>query len=97
GIYALDNNVNRLAEDHARAKYIAEQVQGAPFIAGTVMPETNILMVDLTIPADEYLAKLEANGILAIGFGPTRIRITTHLDVSEEEIEKVVEIMKSLK
>jgi len=96
GIYALDNNVNRLAEDHARAKYIAEQVQGAPFIAATVAPETNILMVDLTIPADEYLDKLEARGVLAIGFGPTRIRITTHLDVSEEEIQKVVEIMKSI-
>lgn len=96
GIFALDNNVKRLAEDHARAKLISDRIQNAPFIAGTVTPETNILMVDLTIPANEYLKKLEKKGILAIAFGPKRIRITTHLDVSEEDILKTIDAMSSL-
>ncbi len=96
GIYALNNNIERLADDHARAKYIAESIKEAPYIESTEEPETNILMVNLTISAEEYLKKLENDGMLAIGFGPKRIRITTHLDVSEADIEKAVSIMKNL-
>ena len=96
GIYALNNNIDRLADDHARAKYISESIKEAPYIESTEEPETNILMVNLTISAEEYLKKLENGGMLAIGFGPKRIRITTHLDVSEADIEKAVSIMKNL-
>ncbi len=96
GIFALENNVARLADDHKRAKKIAELVKGAPFIAGTEEPETNILMVDLSISSAEYLKKLEDKGMLAIAFGPNRIRITTHLDVSESDIDQAISIMKNL-
>jgi len=96
GIYALNNNIERLADDHARSKYISESIKEAPYIESTEEPETNILMVNLTISAEEYLKKLENAGMLAIGFGPKRIRITTHLDVSEADIEKAVSIMKNL-
>jgi len=96
GIYALDHNVERLADDHLRAKHISNSIQGAPFVLGTELPETNILMVDLDISADAYLKKLSANNMQAIGFGPNRIRITTHLDVSENDIEKAIGIMKNL-
>ena len=96
GIYALNNNIERLADDHARAKYISESIKEAPYIESTEDPETNILMVNLTISAEEYLKKLENDGMLAIGFGPKRIRITTHLDVSEADIEKAVSIMRNL-
>ena len=96
GIYALDHNVERLADDHLRAKHISNSIQGAPFVVGTELPETNILMVDLDISADAYLKKLSANNMQAIGFGPNRIRITTHLDVSENDIEKAIGIMKNL-
>jgi len=96
GIYALDHNVERLADDHLRAKHISNSIQNAPFITGTELPETNILMVDLEISAEEYLKKLSANNMQAIGFGPNRIRITTHLDVTENDIEKAIGIMKNL-
>ncbi len=96
GIYALENNIARLADDHHRAKHIANSVANAPFIRGTVQPETNILMIDLEIPAEEYLKKLETKGILAIGFGPKRIRVTTHLDLTEAQIEETIQVMQNL-
>jgi threonine aldolase len=96
GIYALNNNIERLADDHARAKYISDSIQEAPYIVSTDEPETNILMADLSISSEEYLKKLENDGMLAIGFGPKRIRITTHLDVSEADVEKAISIMKNL-
>lgn len=96
GIFALDNNVTRLGNDHIRAKYISNSIQGAPFIVGTALPETNILMVDLDISADQYIQKLLTHNMHAIAFGSKRIRITTHLDVSENDVEKAIGIMKNL-
>ena len=54
------------------------------------------LEISAQASAEEYLKKLSANNMQAIGFGPNRIRITTHLDVTENDIEKAIGIMKNL-
>jgi threonine aldolase len=87
--YALDHHVARLADDHALARRLADQLQG---IEGLVVeaPQTNILFVDLTGPARErgaglieHLAKV---GVLATGL--YRLRFVTHLDVDAAGIDR---------
>lgn len=89
GLYALKHHVERLAEDHARARRLAEGLEG---IAGlTVLPsDTN--MVFLEVAAERYqpfLKHLAAQGVLAGGKSP-RLRLVTHLDVDDVGIERAI-------
>ena len=85
-LYALDNNVDRLADDHALAARIAGALKGYSGV-DTVLPvDTNIVIFDVseTAPtAAEIVASLEKDGIQAGAFGERRIRLVTHLDVDE--------------
>jgi threonine aldolase len=88
GLYALEHNRSRLAEDHRRAKMLA---QGAGRIDGLrVQPtETNIVMLDVQAPgvtAEVILAFLAERGVLMVPFGPKRIRAVTHMDVGDEGV-----------
>jgi threonine aldolase len=87
-LYALEHNVPRLAEDHANARFLAENLARVPGLSvdpATVM--SNIVMVDLDAripPARDIIARLGAEGILCFAFGARRIRLVTHLDVDRE-------------
>ncbi len=92
GLYALDRNVDRLAEDHRRARLLA---RGGREFPGLQVPEpdTNIVMLDLDGPGPTpgaVLAGLAGEGVLMVPFGPRRIRAVTHLDVDDEGIERAV-------
>ena len=98
GIYALENNINRLAIDHSHAKQIADALTKKDFV-GKMMPvETNIIIFEILAPytpkkfADE-LAKFE---ILSMVISTTQIRIVTHLDVTEAMVKNLIEIIKKL-
>ncbi|MDB5752648.1 MAG: ltaE [Ramlibacter sp.] len=86
--YALDHHIDRLADDHALARRLAQQLQG---IAGLKVeaPQSNILFVDLVGPARErssgLIAYLARHGVLATGLD--RLRFVTHLDVDEVGID----------
>jgi threonine aldolase len=90
GLYALANNVRRLAEDHANAKRLAQGLPGAgPFRTNT--PETNIVMVDVTEGTTERWAPaLAAAGVLATVMSPTRLRMVTNLGVSEPDVDEAL-------
>lgn len=90
GLYALDHNVERLADDHENAKRLATGL--AEFGAFRVAePQTNIVVIDvLHGTVDGWLAGLRSEGVLAVGFGPTRLRMVTHLDVSAADIPEAV-------
>jgi len=94
GIYALDHNVERLAEDHANAKRLAEALAGMPGIEldpGTV--ETNIVIFGVTRPgltASQFMAEMKERGVLFFSTGPQDCRMVTHLDVSREDIEDAI-------
>ena len=98
GIYALENNINRLAIDHKHAKQIAEALIKKDFV-GKVMPvETNIIIFEILPPYTpkkfaEELAKFE---ILTMVISTTQIRIVTHLDVTEAMVKNLTEIIKML-
>jgi threonine aldolase len=91
-LYALDHHVARLAEDHANARRLAEGLQGLPGVR-VAMPQTNIVFVDLASdkPTD-VVARLREQGVLATGVH--RMRLVTHLDVSADDIQRAIPILR---
>jgi threonine aldolase len=89
GLYAVAHNVERLAEDHANARAIAEVLADAA--PGSVKPdqvETNIVVADLAATGRtvaEVVAAAKEAGVLVGGVGATQLRIVTHLDASAED------------
>lgn len=96
-VYALENHVEQLAEDHANARLLAE---GLSQVGGLqVEPvETNMVFIDIAqlgVTADVFNGKLMEQGLrLSIG-SPTRLRAVTYLDISREQIEEAVTIIAS--
>jgi threonine aldolase len=93
GLYALEHNVERLAEDHALARDVADALHGRP---GLICPpeeiETNIVMVRVEHPeldADALAAKLEKHGVLAMSMHARSLRFVTHLDVGPKDVENL--------
>src|SRR3954471_3498230 len=78
-LHALDNNVDRLAEDHANARFLAEQLSAVPGLSVNLEKvQTNIVLVDLAtwLPAAEAaVPALRAAGVLCLAFGPRRLRL----------------------
>jgi len=85
GIYALDNHVDRLQEDHARAKEIAKNCAGLPWVDSILPVTTNIVIIQLKdgIRSVDQVAQLKAQGIFCAPFGPQYIRFVTHLNFDD--------------
>ena len=97
-LYALDHHVERMAEDHRRARALAAALRESPGVR-VVEPETNIVLVDLEdggYERAEMLAALEARGVRMIGFGHRRLRAITHLDVDDAGIARAAEVFREL-
>jgi threonine aldolase len=97
GVYALDNHVERLADDHARARALAEALHAAELPVDLEQVETNFVQVDLAplgLSRDEALARLREAGVgLSATIHPTVLRAVTHLGVSDEDVERAAEIV----
>jgi threonine aldolase len=97
GIYALEHNVERLAEDHANARWLAEKLAGVPGI--TVDPaavNTNILIFDISRsgkPPELILKTLAERGVSLSDIDATSIRAVTHLDVNRRDVAQAFEII----
>jgi threonine aldolase len=97
GLYALEHNVERLADDHSRARRLAEgwEERGVPVDPDLV--ETNFVQVDvgaLGLEKAEALARLEAEGIGLSGtVVPGILRAVTHLDVGDDDVERALELV----
>jgi threonine aldolase len=97
GLYALDHHVSRLAVDHANAKLLHRVLDEA--CGGTLAaPETNIVMLDLPggRTADAFIAKAREEGVLGSPFGPSRVRLVTHLDASHDAVEHAANVLARL-
>jgi threonine aldolase len=91
-LHALDHHVERLAEDHANARALAEGLQGLPGVK-VQPPQTNIVFVDLAPEkAAGAVERLAAAGVLATGL--YRLRLVTHLDVSAADIPRAVAMLR---
>jgi threonine aldolase len=87
-LHALEHHIERLADDHANARRLAEGLQGLPGVL-CQMPQTNILFVELAPDrAHGALERLREAGVLCTGLD--RLRLVTHLDVSANDIEHAI-------
>ncbi|MBA2952287.1 aminotransferase class I/II-fold pyridoxal phosphate-dependent enzyme [Nocardioides sp. MAH-18] len=87
GLHALDHHVERLADDHAHARLLAEACGVDP---ATV--DTNIVVVQRSDAAD-FVAAARAEGVLVATVGPTAVRLVTHLDVSDADAERAAAVL----
>ena len=89
-LYGLHHNLDRLADDHRRARTLAARIAALPGVS-VAEPQTNIVMADLLdnrLGTAELLAALERRGVRLSAFGPRRLRAVTHLDVSDVGVER---------
>lgn len=99
GLYALDHNIERLAEDHERASELGRVLQAKPYIKDVVPTETNIVIFELNDDVDEtlFLSELEKENIKIIGMGGGKLRMVTHLDYTAQMHDHVIKILNTLK
>ncbi len=91
-MYALDNHLSRLADDHALANAIHDALKKAPYVESTLDPETNIVIFKLKpeVQDDAFIEYLAQNGVLAFTIGDNSVRFVTHLDISPEMVDQLV-------
>ena len=96
GIYALDHHVDRLADDHARARRLAEGWLAAGLPVDLAQVQTNFVQLDvgaLGLGRDEALARLRERGVgLSSTIHPTLVRAVTHLDLEDDDIARAIEL-----
>ena len=99
GIYALENNIDRLAEDHEHARLIADGLARKEFI-GNIMPvETNIIIFEVKGNYDSargFCDKLRTHDILCMPISPTQVRMVTHLDFTKEMLKGLLSVIASM-
>jgi len=97
GVYALDHHVERLADDHARARRLAEGWSAAGLPVELEQVETNFVQLDigaLGLGRDEALGRLRDGGVgLSSTIHPAIVRAVTHLDVSDDDIDRAIELV----
>ena len=93
GIYALQNHVARLKEDHDHARQIADALRAKNFVKMILPVETNIIIFELddSITAPEFVMKLKEKNVLGYAISPNRVRLVTHLDITEEMVKRTVD------
>jgi threonine aldolase len=102
GSYALANNVERLADDHANARLLADELlRGDDIVIDLTTVQTNIVVFDLVerrgVPdAAAFVAICRERGVLLNPFGPRTVRAVTHLDVTTEQVREAARIMRAV-
>jgi threonine aldolase len=112
GLFAMENNINRLAEDHAHAKQLASALADCSWVGEIFPVETNIVIFEVATSesnsgqasgsssslktAPEIIAALLSQNIRVSAMSPTHIRMVTHLGVTPEMIHRTVEVLKGL-
>jgi threonine aldolase len=98
GIYALDNNIIRLKEDHTRAKELGKVLSSLSYVESVMPVDTNIVIFNLTnkYTAVSFEEALKPHDIKLAAFGKQTIRFVTHLDFTDEMLTKVIEVLNKL-
>jgi threonine aldolase len=99
GIYALDNHIERLKDDHRKAKEIEAILRNLPFVKKVQPVETNIIIFEVDerqISGEDFVQKLLKKEIYIIGMGQGKLRMVTHLDYNEGMHEELLRVLKTL-
>lgn len=99
GIFALENNIDRLKYDHKRAKELEGVLKSLPFVKSVMPADTNIVIFELEdkVDCEGFIDQLKEKGILMNKFGAQTIRAVTHLDFKDIHLEEVVEKLRKFK
>jgi threonine aldolase len=94
GLYALENHVDRLKEDHAKAKRIANVLKTNASVKSIMPVDTNIVIIQLNsvVDADLFVSQLAAHHIKIGRISPDSVRMVFHLDVTDEMMEKLITV-----
>lgn len=98
-IYALENNVDRLVEDHKKAEEIGKVLTSLDFIKKVEPIETNIIIFEIdeqSMSSEEFLERLTENKVSIIGMGQGKLRIVTHLDYTDTMHQHFLKVLKSI-
>lgn len=96
-LYALDNHVDRLKEDHARARKIGELLRSKSFVSDVYPVDTNIVIAELTgIEVQDFLKKLADKNVFAVKFGSNLVRFVTHLDFIDDHLMRFEATLRNL-
>jgi threonine aldolase len=101
GLFALENNLPLLKEDHRRAKDLASGLKGVPGLRLMIEdPASNMVYLelddDLELNADQFKSALKEFGVLAGIEGERQLRLVTHIWISDQDIDRVIEIFKEI-
>jgi len=98
GIYAMDHHIERLADDHKNAKTLSDVLLTKDFVTSILAVETNIVIATIggKYTAAQLVATLKEKGVLAIAMTPTQVRFVFHLDISENDLARTIEILNEL-
>jgi len=99
GIYALNNHIERLAEDHKKATEISEVLNQQSYVKKVEQSETNIVIFYLSegISEEKFMQDLLQKNVKISGMGQGKLRIVTHLDYTDEMHGKFLEILNNYK
>lgn len=99
GIHALDHHVQRLAEDHAHARAVADVLSALPWVARVLPAETNIVIFEVAdglVPA-QVIEHLAAHGVRALSMGGKTVRFVFHLQVGDAEVDRIVAAVRAFR
>ncbi len=96
GLYALENHIDKLAEDNRRASELGEILNDRPFVKLVHPVDTNIILFELQdhIDPEEFIEKLESYGIKALSLGGRQIRMVTHLEITDNMVDQFSQVIK---
>jgi threonine aldolase len=96
GFYALENNIERLEQDHHHAQQIVSALRSKNFVGEILPVETNIIIFEVKEPYTpaSFVAAMKGKNILTYAISPTQVRMVVHLDITEEMIQKTIETIQ---
>jgi threonine aldolase len=97
GIYALDHNIDRLADDYRRAKVLGEALAELDYVESTEPVDTNIVLFNLKDESSAgFVERLQQKGVKAGTFGPKAVRLVTHLHITDADVDQTIEALKKM-
>jgi threonine aldolase len=98
GLYALENNVARLQQDHARAKVLEAELHTLPFVESVLPVETNIVIFNLNgaLTPEAFLQRLGQQRVRALSMGQQTIRCVFHLNVDDAHMDALITALRSI-
>lgn len=99
GIFALNHNIERLKDDHKRARILGEEITKMEFVESVMTVHTNILVFQLKseIEQNRFILHLAQQGIAAAPFGPGQIRFVTHLDFGDDQLDQCITKLRKIR